>query len=80
MMIWPLSDLNLVEYVGSFSNSIMCAAIASIPTLIFAMNIILESQLAYLIIGCAIFAVTYLTFSYLTNKKLVNFFISLIKK
>ena len=80
MMIRPLSGLNLFEYVGSFSNSIVCAAIASVPTLIFAMNIILESQLAYLIIGCAIFAVTYLTFSYLTNKKLVNFFISLIKK
>lgn len=80
MMIRPLSGLNLFEYVGSFSNSIVCAAIASVPTLIFVMNITLESQLAYLIIGCAIFAVTYLTFSYLTNKKLVNFFISLIKK
>lgn len=80
MMIRPLSGLNLFEYVGSFSNSIICAAIASIPTLIFAMNVTLESQLAYLIIGCAIFALTYLTFSYLTNKKLVNFFISLIKK
>ena len=80
MMIRPLSGLNLLEYVGSFSNSIMCAAIASVPTLIFAMNVTLESQLAYLIIGCAIFAVTYLIFSYLTNKKLVNFFISLIKR
>lgn len=80
MMIRPLSGLNLFEYVGSFSNSIICATIASVPTLIFAMNVTLESQLAYLIIGCAIFAVTYLTFSYLTNKKLVNFFISLIKK
>ena len=80
MMIRPLSGLNLFEYVGSFSNSIMCAAIASVPTLIFAMNVTLESQLAYLIIGCAIFAITYLSFSYLTNKKLVNFFISLIKK
>lgn len=80
MMIRPLSGLNLFEYVGSFSNSIVCATIASVPTLIFAMNVTLESQLTYLIIGCAIFAVTYLTFSYLTNKKLVNFFISLIKK
>lgn len=80
MMIRPLSGLNLFEYVGSFSNSIVCATIASVPTLIFAMNVTLESQLAYLIIGCAIFAVTYLTFSYLTNKKLVKFFISLIKK
>lgn len=80
MMIRPLSGLNLFEYVGSFSNSIVCAAIASVPTLIFAMNVILESQLAYLIIGCAIFAITYLIFSYLTNKKLVNFFVSLIKK
>jgi O-antigen/teichoic acid export membrane protein len=80
MMIRPLSGLNLYEYVGSFSNSIICAAIASVPTLIFAMNVTLVSQLAYLIIGCAIFAVTYLIFSYLTNKKLVNFFISLIKR
>lgn len=80
MMIRPLAGLSLYEYVGSFSNSIMCAAIASVPTLIFAMNVIFESQLAYLIIGCAIFAITYLTFSYITNKKLVNFFISLIKK
>lgn len=80
MMIRPLSGLSLFEYVGSFSNSIVCAIIASVPTLIFAMIVTLESQLVYLIIGCAIFALTYLTFSYLTNKKLVNFFISLIKK
>lgn len=80
MMIRPLSGLNLFEYVGSFSNSIICAAIASVPTLIFTMNVILESQLAYLIIGCSIFAITYLIFSYLTNKKIVNFFLSLIKK
>ena len=80
MMIWPLSGLNLVEYVGSFSNSILCAAVASVPTLLFAMNVTLESQLMYLIIGCAIFAVTYLIFTYVTNKKLINFFVGLIKK
>ena len=80
MMISPLSGLNLIEYVGSFSNSILCAAIASIPTLLFAMNVTLDSQLAYLIIGCAIFAITYLILTYFTNKKLINFFIGLIKK
>lgn len=80
MMIWPLSGLNLVEYVGSFSNSILCAAVASVPTLLFAMNVTLESQLMYLIIGCAIFAVTYLIFTYVTNKKQINFFVGLIKK
>ena len=58
-----------IEYVGSFSNSLICAAIASIPTIAFAMNITLESQLLYLIIGCAIFALTYLVSTYLTNKK-----------
>ncbi len=80
MMIRPLSGLNLFEYIGSFSNSIICAAIASVPTLLFAVNVTFASQLAYLIIGCAVFLVTYLTFSYLTNKKLVNFFMSLTKK
>lgn len=80
MMIWPLSGLNLIEYVGSFSNSIICAAIASLPTLMFAMNVVFDSQLMYLIIGCAIFAITYLLFTYITNKKLINFFVGLIKK
>ena len=80
MMIWPLSGLNLLEYVGSFFNSIICAAFASIPTLLYTMNIRLESQLLYLIIGCAIFSVTYLIATYITNKRLTNFFIGLIKK
>ena len=80
MMIKPLSGLNLFEYVASFSNSILCAAIASVPTILFAVNISMESQLAYLITGCAIFASTYLIFTYITNKKLINFFVSLIKK
>lgn len=80
MMIWPLSSLNLFEYIGSFSNSIVCAVIASVPTLLFALNVTLEPQLAYLIVGCAIFAVTYLIFTYITNKKLINFFVGLIKK
>ena len=80
MVIRPLTGMNLNEYVGSFSNSIVCAFVASVPTILFTANITLESQLLYLIIGCSIFAITYLTISYLTNKKLVNFFISLIKK
>ena len=80
MMIRPLSGLNLFEYVGSFSNSILCAAIASVPTILFAINVTLESQLLYLIIGCAIFAITYLAITYITNKKLINFFLGLIKK
>ncbi len=80
MMIWPLSGLNLLEYVGSFSNSILCTAVASLPTLLFAMNVVMELQLIYLIIGCAIFAITYLIMSYVTNKKLVDFFVGLVKK
>ena len=80
MMIWPLSGLNLVEYVGSFFNSIICATIASVPSIIFTMNVEIESQLVYLIMGCAIFALTYLVSTYLTNKKLKNFFISILKK
>lgn len=80
MMIWPLSGLNLFEYISSFSNSILCAAIASVPTIVFAMNVTLEPQLLYLIIGCAIFSITYLTISYLTNKNLMNFFKGLIRK
>jgi O-antigen/teichoic acid export membrane protein len=80
MMIRPLAGLSLYEYVSSFSNSVLCSIIASVPTLIFAINVTLESQLAYLIIGCAIFAVTYLIFSYVTNKKIVKFIISLVKK
>ena len=80
MMIKPLSGHNLLEYISSFSNSIVCAAIASVPTLLFALNVTLESQLMYLIIGCAIFAVTYLIFTYVTNKKLINFFVGLVKK
>ena len=80
MMIWPLSGLNLIEYVGSFSNSLICATIASIPTIAFAMNITLESKLIYLIVGCTIFAITYLTISYFTNKKLMIFFKGILKK
>lgn len=80
LIIKPLAGLSLYEYVTSFSNSIVCSIIASLPTLIFAMNVILANQLVYLIVGCAIFAVTYLTFTYITNKKLINFFLGLIKK
>jgi O-antigen/teichoic acid export membrane protein len=80
IMIKPLSGLNILEYVASFSNSIICAVIASIPTLIFVINVVIEQQLIYLIIGCGIFAITYLIFTYLTNKKLINFFFSIIKK
>lgn len=79
-MIKPLSGLNILEYVASFSNSIICAAIASIPTLLLVMNVTIEQQLIYLIFGCGIFAITYLIFTYLTNKKLINFFFSIIKK
>lgn len=77
MMVRPLAGLNLYEYINSFSNSILCAIIAAIPTIIFAMNVNLESQLLYLIIGCAIFAVIYLIVTYFTNKRLVDFFKSL---
>lgn len=80
IMIKPLSGLNILEYVASFSNSIICAAIASIPTLLLVMNVTIEQQLIYLIFGCGIFAITYLIFTYLTNKKLINFLFSIIKK
>lgn len=80
MMIHPLSNLNIVEYINSFSNSIICAAVASIPTILYAINVFFESQLLFLIIGCAIFAIIYITMSYLTNRKLIDFFISCIKK
>ena len=79
LMIKPLAGLNLYEYVNSFSNSIICAAIASLPTILFAINIELESELIYLIIGCAIFAITYLISTFFTNKKLITFLIGLIK-
>ena len=80
MMIKPLAGLNLYEYVTSFSSSIICAAIASIPTLIFTINFTIETQLIYLIIGCAIFAITYIICSYFTNKKIMDFLKSILNK
>ena len=80
MMIKPLAGLNLFEYIGSFSNSILCATIASIPTVLFTLYVYIESQLIFLIIGCTIFAVTYILMTYLTNRKLISFLLSINRK
>lgn len=80
ILVGPLSDLSLSEYIGTFFPSVVCAMIASLPTFLFTTNIIIDSQLLYLIIGCLIFAITYLLAAYFINNKFIKFLISLISK
>lgn len=79
MMIWPLSGLNIFEYINSFSSSIICSFIATIPTLFFVMNIELHSELVFLVVGCLIFSIIYLVTSFIINKKLISLIIDLRK-
>lgn len=80
MMIRPLADLKLSEYIASFSNSVICAGIASVPTILFSVYVTLENKLLDLIIGCAIFAIIYLSLSYFIDKSLVSFLKNIMKK
>lgn len=80
IMIWPLSGLKVYEYINSFSNSVMCALIASVPTIIFAQNIYLKSELLLLLLGCTIFSVVYIFSSFLINKNLVSFIRGVIRR
>jgi O-antigen/teichoic acid export membrane protein len=80
MMIYPLSDLNLWEYIGSFSKPFICGLIAIIPTLIYAYYVTLPIELVFLIVGCGIFSVIYLISTWFINKPIVTFFKSLLKK
>lgn len=80
MMIYPLSDLNLWEYIGSFSKPFICGLIAMLPTLLYAYYVTLPVELIYLIVGCVLFSVIYLLSTWFINKPIVTFFTSLIKK
>jgi O-antigen/teichoic acid export membrane protein len=80
MMIYPLSDLTLFEYIGSFTRPFICGLIAMLPTLLYAYYVTLPVELIYLIVGCVLFSVIYLLSTWFINKPIVTFFTSLIKK
>lgn len=80
MMIYPLSDLNLCEYIGSFSKPFICSVIAIIPTFVYANYVTLPVELIYLIFGCVIFSVLYLISTWFINKPIIDFLTSLYKK
>lgn len=80
MMIYPLSDLNLCEYIGSFSKPFICSFIAIIPTFVYANYVTLPVELIFLIFGCVIFSVLYLISTWFINKPIIEFLTSLYKK
>lgn len=83
ILIYPLSEITLKEYIGAFANGFLCAAIASGVSLVWRYIGQMSAWFSGnpwidLIGGCVIFGVVYLLSSFFLNKKTLDFFKSLI--
>lgn len=79
MLIYPLTEITLREYVGAMSHSFFCAIIAAIPSLLFSYYWQVYNFLG-LLLGCFLFGVIYLLSTYYFNRNQYQLLISLIKK
>ena len=83
ILIYPLSDIRIGEYMGAFANGLLCSGIATGAAIIWRMVGHYSAWFARnpwidLIGGCIIFGTVYLFASWVFNKKTVDFFLSLI--
>ena len=86
ILIYPLSDIKLGEYVGSLSRALLCSIIAMVPALLwhyvglqysgwFSRNPWID-----LVGGCAVYGVTYLLATWFFNKGIIEFVYSLLPR